>query len=98
MAPDYEFFEALTGPIQMAGNIQAQRDAQAMQQQQLAQQQRNMELAQLDKNKAMQKQLTISTEAAAIDLYTKNNFSRQKDIDDFRDWHNTMSGWSHMAL
>ena len=94
MAPDYGFFEALTGPIQMAGNIQAQRDAQAMQQQQLAQQQRNMELAQLDKNKAMQKQLTISTEAAAADLYTKNNFSRQKDIDDFRDWHNTMSGWS----
>lgn len=93
MALDYGFFEALTGPMQAAGNIQAQRDAQAMQQQQLAQQQRNMELAQLDKNKATQGQLTKATEAAADDLYTKNNFSRQKDIDDFRNWHNTMSGW-----
>lgn len=91
---DYGFFEALTGPIQAAGQIQQQRDALALQQQQLAQQQRAMELQALNKNQAMQAQLTQATEAAAADLYTKNNFSRQKDIDDFRDWHNTMSGWS----
>ena len=91
---DYGFFEALTGPIQAAGQIQQQRDALALQQQQQAQQQRAMELQALNKNQAMQAQLTQSTNAAAADLYTKNNFSRQKDIDDFRDWHNTMSGWS----
>ena len=93
MAIDYGFFEALTGPIQAAGQIQQQRDALALQQQQQAQQQRAMELQALNKNQAMQAQLTQSTNAAAADLYTKNNFSRQKDIDDFRDWHNTMSGW-----
>jgi len=91
---DYGFFEALTGPIQAAGQIQQQRDALALQQQQQAQQQRAMELQALNKNQAMQAQLNQATEAAAADLYTKNNFSRQKDIDDFRNWHNTMSGWS----
>ena len=94
MAVDYGFFEALTGPMQAAGQIQAQRDQRKMQEFQIAQQQRQMELAQLDKQKALQSQLNTATEAAKMDLYTKNNFSRQKDIDDFRDWHNTMSGWS----
>ena len=93
---DYGFFEALTGPIQAAGQIQQQRDALALQQQQQAQQQRAMELQALNRNQAMQAQLTKATEAAAADLYTKNNFARQKDIDDFRDWHNTLSGWSEI--
>ena len=93
MAVDYGFFEALTGPMQAAGQIQAQRDQQKMQQFQMMQQQRQMELAQLDKQKAMQSMLTSATDQAKQDLYTKNNFSRQKDIDDFRNWHNSMSGW-----
>ena len=90
---DYGFFEALTGPMQAAGQIQQQRDQRKMQEFQMAQQQRQMELQQLDKQKALQSQLNTATEAAKMDLYTKNNFARQKDIDDFRDWHNTMSGW-----
>jgi len=93
MAVDYGFFEALTGPMQAAGQIQAQRDQRKMQEFQIMQQQRQMELQQLDKQKALQSQLNTATEAAKMDLYTKNNFSRQKDIDDFRNWHNTMSGW-----
>ena len=93
---DYGFFEALTGPIQAAGQIQQQRDALALQQQLLAQQQQAMQLQALNRNQAMQAQLTKATEAAAADLYTKNNFARQKDIDDFRDWHNTLSGWSEI--
>ena len=32
MAVDYGFFEALTGPMKAAGQIQAQRDQQKMQQ------------------------------------------------------------------
>tara|TARA_B100000519_G_scaffold203419_1_gene226530 strand:+ start:9160 stop:11220 length:2061 start_codon:yes stop_codon:yes gene_type:complete len=90
---DYGFFEALTGPMQAAGRIQEMRDQRKLQEFQIAQQQRQMELAQLDKQKALQSQLNTATEAAKMDLYTKNNFSRQKDIDDFRNWHNTMSGW-----
>ena len=93
MAIDYGFFEALTGPMQAAGQIQAQRDQRKMQQHQMMQQQRQMELQQLERQKALQSQLNTATEAAKMDLYTKNNFSRQKDIDDFRNWHNTMSGW-----
>ena len=93
MAVDYGFFEALTGPMQAAGQIQAQRDQRKLQEFQVMQQQRQMELQQLDKQKALQSQLNSATEAARIDLYTKNNFSRQKDMDDFRNWHNTMSGW-----
>ena len=93
MAVDYGFFEALTGPMKAAGQIQAQRDQRKLQEFQLMQQQRQMELAQLDKQKALQSQLNTATEAAKMDLYTKNNFSRQKDIDDFRNWHNSMSGW-----
>ena len=93
MAVDYGFFEALTGPMKAAGQIQAQRDQQKMQQFQMMQQQRQIELAQLEKQKGIQDMLTQSQEAAKMDLYTKNNFSRQKDIDDFRNWHNTMSGW-----
>ena len=91
---DYGFWEALTGPMKAAGDIQAQRDAQKAQQLQLMQQQRQMELQQLDKQQSIQKDISTWTEAARMDLYTKNNFSRQKDIDDFTDWHNTMSGWA----
>ena len=94
MAVDYGFFEALTGPRKAAGQIQAQRDQQKMQQFQMMQQQRQIELAQLEKQKGIQDMLTQSQEAAKMDLYTKTNFHRQKDIDDFRDWHNTMSGWA----
>ena len=93
MAVDYGFFEALTGPMQAAGQIQAQRDQRKMQEFQMMQQQRQMELQQLEKQKGIQNMLARSQEAAKMDLYTKNNFHRQKDIDDFRNWHNTMSGW-----
>tara|TARA_R110000765_G_scaffold27979_2_gene67765 strand:+ start:557 stop:2608 length:2052 start_codon:yes stop_codon:yes gene_type:complete len=93
MAIDYGFFESLTGPMQAAGQIQQQRDAQKMQQLQLMQQQRQMEMQEVERTKAMQSQITSAQESAQNDLYTKNNFSRQKDVDDFRDWHSTMSGW-----
>lgn len=69
-----------------------------MQQLQLLQQQRNMELQQLDKQKQQQQQLNVATNAAMQDLFTKNNFSRQKDIDDFRSWHATSSGWEEIKM
>ena len=75
MAVDYGFFEALTGPLKAAGQIQAQRDQQKMQQFQMMQQQRQIELAQLEKQKGIQDMLTQSQEAAKMDLYTKSNFS-----------------------
>ena len=96
MGIDYGFFEALTGPMKTAGAIQDNRDQQKMQQLQLLQQQRNMELQQLDKQKQQQQQLNVATNAAMQDLFTKNNFSRQKDIDDFRSWHATSSGWEEI--
>ena len=91
---DYGFFEALTGPMQSAGAIQQSRDKQKMQELQLLQQQRQMELNQLNKQAGQQEMLNKATSAALNDLYTKNKFARQKDLDDFRNWHTDMSGWS----
>ena len=91
---DYALFKALTGPMANAGLIQQQREQNQMRQLQMQQQQRQMELQQADKQKAIQNQLIEASKAAQSDLYTKNNFSRQKDIDDFRNWHNELSGWS----
>ena len=93
MALDYGFFEALTGPMQSAGAIQQNRDTQRMNELRLVQQQRQMELTQLDKQAQQQEMLNKSTQAALNDLYTKNKFARPKDLDDFRNWHETMSGW-----
>ncbi len=90
---DYALFKALTGPMANAGLIQQQREQNQMRQLQMQQQQRQMELQQADKQKAIQNQLIEASKAAQSDLYTKNNFSRQKDVDDFRNWHNELSGW-----
>jgi hypothetical protein len=96
MGLDYGFFKALTGPMQAAGDIQANRDAQQLKELQLMQQQRQLELQQLDKQKAMQTQLNTSTQNAMSDLYTKNNFARDKDITEFQQWHETNSGWAEI--
>ena len=93
MGIDYGFFEALTGPMQAAGQIQQNRDAIALQKLQQKQQIKNLQLQELNRNQAQQKMLDASTNAALGDLYTKNKFARQKDIDDFRNWHNDLSGW-----
>tara|TARA_R110002051_G_scaffold203109_1_gene269540 strand:+ start:2170 stop:4191 length:2022 start_codon:yes stop_codon:yes gene_type:complete len=91
---DYGFFEALTGPMQAAGDIQGQREKRKMQQMQMMQQQRQMDLQEVERKKAMQSQLSSAQQAAQQLLYTKNNFSRNKDVDDFRNWHKDLSGWA----
>jgi len=91
---DYALFEALSGPLANAGLIQQQREQQQLQQLQIQERQRQLQLQQLDKQKRIQSDLNKFAEAAQKDLYTKTNFSRQKDLDDFRDWHNELSGWS----
>ena len=91
---DYALFKALTGPLANAGLIQQQREQNQMRQLQMQQQQQQIQLQQANKNKALQDMLIEASKAAQNDLYTKNNFSRQKDIDDFRNWHNELSGWS----
>jgi|21_taG_2_1085346.scaffolds.fasta_scaffold00346_3 hypothetical protein len=96
MGLDYGFFQALTGPMKAAGDIQANRDAKQLQELQLMQQQRQLELQQLDKQKAIQTQLNTSTQNAMSDLYTKNNFARDKDITEFQQWHKTNSGWAEI--
>ena len=94
MGVDYGFFKALTGPMQQAGNIQANRDAKAMQQMQLEQQQKQQQLQELDRQKNQQSMFDSSEQAAINDLYTKNGFKRQKDVDDLMDWQKNSSGWS----
>ena len=93
MGVDYGFFKALTGPMQQAGNIQANRDAKAMQQMQLEQQQKQQQLQELDRQKNHQSMFDSSEQAAINDLYTKNGFKRQKDVDDLMDWQKNSSGW-----
>ena len=90
---DYALYQALTGPMANAGLIQQQRDANAMRQMQFQQQQQNQQLQQANRQNAMQEDLINAAKLAQKDLYTKNNFSRQKDIDDFVSWHEELSGW-----
>ena len=94
MGIDYGFFEALTGPMQAAGQIQQNRDAIALQKMQQEQAIKNLQLQELNRQKAQLDMLMSSETNALNDLYTKNKFDRQKDIDDFRDWWTTSSGWS----
>ena len=94
MGIDYGFFNALTGPMQQAGNIQANRDAKAMQQMQLEQQQKQQQLRELDRQKNQQSMFSQAEQLAIQDLYTKDGFKRQKDVEDLVNWQTNSSGWS----
>lgn len=96
MAIDYGFFEALTGPMTAAGDIHNNRQQRILQKQQQEQQIRNMQLQELDRAQAKQQMLNTATDNALKDLYTANNFARQKDIDDFTNWHRDLSGWGNI--
>jgi len=96
MGLDAGFFQALTGPMTAAGDIQSKRDQQQVQQLQLMQQQRQMELNQLQKQNAIQEQLNTNSKNAIADLYTKNNFARDKDVTEFQQWHESNSGWAEI--
>jgi len=93
MGIDYGFFDALTGPMKAAGDIQANRDARAMQQMQQQQQIKNQQLQEQNRDQAYQQQLSAATDQALKDIYTDNGFARQKDVDDFKNWHTDLSGW-----
>lgn len=93
MGLDYGFFDALTGPMKAAGDIQANRDARAMQQMQQEQQIKNQQLQELNRDQAYQQQLSAATDKALQDIHTDNGFARKKDIDDFTNWHTDLSGW-----
>ncbi len=93
MGIDYGFFDALTGPMKAAGDIQANRDARALQQMQQEQQIKNQQLQELNRDQAYQQQLSASTDKALQDIYTDNGFARKKDVDDFTNWHTDLSGW-----
>ena len=93
MGIDYGFFDALTGPMKAAGQIQQNRDAVALQKMQQEQQIKNQRLQELNRQQAQQNMLKSSETNALNDLYTKNKFARQKDTDDFKDWWGTDSGW-----
>ena len=96
MGLDYGFFDALTGPMKAAGDIQANRDARAMQRMQQEQQIKNQQLQELNRDQAYQQQLSAATNKALQDIYTDNGFARQKDIDDFKNWHTELSGWKNI--
>jgi len=93
MGVDYGFFKALTGPMQQAGSIQANRDAKAMQKMQLEQQQKQQQLQELDRQRNQQSMFDSAEQLAIKDLYTKDGFKRQKDVDDLMDWQKNSSGW-----
>ena len=93
MGLDYGFFDALTGPMKAAGDIQANRDARAMQQMQQEQQIKNQQLQEQNRDEAYQQQLSAATDKALQDIHTDNGFARKKDIDDFTNWHTDLSGW-----
>ena len=94
MALYYGLFEALTGPMQAAGNIQSNRDAQRLQQLQLQEQETQLQLREQDRQQQLQSQLNLSNQAAKDAIFTKNKYRRQVDSDDYSAWHKQYSGWS----
>ena len=57
MGIDYGFFDALTGPMKAAGQIQQNRDAVALQKMQQEQQIKNQRLQELNRQQAQQNML-----------------------------------------
>tara|TARA_R110002020_G_scaffold216496_1_gene424265 strand:+ start:16089 stop:18113 length:2025 start_codon:yes stop_codon:yes gene_type:complete len=92
---DYGYFEAMT-PTATSGAIQDGRDRQRSRQLQLAQQQQAIETADLNKKQAYQTQINTFQNAALDDVFYKNQFKRKKDLDDYRNWHKTHSGWGEI--
>tara|TARA_R100000322_G_scaffold90976_3_gene56602 strand:+ start:6950 stop:9001 length:2052 start_codon:yes stop_codon:yes gene_type:complete len=94
MTIDSGFFSALTGPMLGAGDLQ---NARLQKQNALKQQQMQLqmqELAQLNRKNEQNNQLVQAQQTAFNDLYTNNKFARQKDVDDFKAWHQQLSGWN----
>ena len=56
---DYAFFEAMTGPLAAANNIQQNRDAQKIQQAQLQEQQLQIQQNEQARQNAVQNQINL---------------------------------------
>ncbi len=94
MALDFGYWSALTAPMQTAGQISQRRDAEMLQAMQLMQQQKTLQLKELNDAKQMQTEIKLAEKATNEAIFQNNQYARQKDIDDSKNWHKEFSGWS----
>lgn len=90
---DYGFFNALTGPLQSANNIQQNRDAERVRQLQLQQQEFQLQQAESLRQEQLQKQLNLASQDAHNEIFVNNAFKREKDAVDYQKWYQNYSGF-----
>ena len=90
---DYAFFEAMTGPLAAANNIQQNRDAQKIQQAQIQEQQLQIQQNEQKRRDAIQGQINLISQAATDEIFKNKTFARQKDADDYSAWFENFSGY-----
>jgi len=90
---DYGFFNALTGPLQSANNIQQNRDAERVRQLQLQQQEFQLQQAESLRQEELQKQLNLASQDAHNEIFVNNAFKREKDAVDYQKWYQNYSGF-----
>ena len=90
---DYAFFEAMTGPLAAANNIQQNRDAQKIQQAQLQEQQLQIQQNEQARQDAVQNQINLVSQSATDEIFKNQSFRRKKDADDYSAWFENFSGY-----
>ena len=105
MSLDFGYYSSLLGPLQTANQLQNTRMQQEMQAMQLLQNVQRQKLAETKERNAVQQFINQAQTTADDVLFVKQqvgdenrsvNFRRQKDVDDFYDWHASQSGWNEI--
>jgi len=105
MSLDFGYYSSLLGPLQTANQLQNTRMQQEMQAMQLLQNVQRQKLAETKERNAVQQFINQAQTTADDILFVKQqigderrsvNFRRQKDVDDFYDWHASESGWNEI--
>jgi hypothetical protein len=90
---DYGFFNALTGPLQSANNIQQNRDAERIRQLQLQEQEFQLQQRESLRQEQLNKQLSLASQDAHNEIFVNNAFKRDKDAVDYQKWYQNYSGF-----
>jgi hypothetical protein len=85
------FYNAFLGDTSTAGSFAENRKAKQIKAMQQEMQMQQMQQKQSQDMAALQQQINIAEESAKGILYMNKNFARNKDVDDFENWHKTSS-------
>lgn len=85
------FYNAFLGDTSTAGSFAENRKTKQIQAMQQEMQMQQMQQKQSQDMAALQQQLNTAEESAKGILYMNKNFARNKDVDDFENWHKSGS-------